>query len=87
MMGHNAIFLGDCQINQLIVSVRFDGIYTFLELGIKTSAETITFLDIRVSMITRVLRKVVEHLSVLKYSAGTLSKSQKLIELSFNQSF
>jgi hypothetical protein len=51
----------------------------FLELGIKTSAKTITFLGICVSMTTRILRKVVEWLSVLKYSAGTLSKRQKLI--------
>jgi hypothetical protein len=47
----------------------------FLDLGIKNSTETITFVDIRVSMITHVLRKVVKHLSILEYSAGTLSKS------------
>jgi hypothetical protein len=44
----------------------------FLEIGIKTSVETITFLSIRVSMITSVLKKVVECLSVLKYSVGTI---------------
>jgi hypothetical protein len=47
----------------------------------------IMFLGIQVSMITRVLRKFVECLSVLKYSAGTLSKSQKLIQLPFHETF
>jgi hypothetical protein len=45
------------------------------------------FLGIRVSMITRVPRKVVECLSILKYSAGTLSKSQKLIRHPFHETF
>jgi hypothetical protein len=38
-------------------------------------------------MITRVLSKVLERLSLLKYSAGTLCKSQKLIQLPFHETF
>jgi hypothetical protein len=59
----------------------------FLEHGIMSSVEMITFLGIQVSMITRVLGKVVERLSVLKYSAVTLSKSEKLIQLPFHKTF
>jgi hypothetical protein len=49
--------------------------------------ESISFLGIRVCMITRVLAQVIESLCVLKYSAASLSKCQKFIELSLNESF
>jgi hypothetical protein len=38
-------------------------------------------------MIARVLAQVIESLCILKYSATSLSKCQKFIELSLNESF
>jgi hypothetical protein len=49
--------------------------------------ESISFLGVRVSMIARVLAQVIESLCVLKYSAASLSKCQKFIKLSLNESF
>jgi hypothetical protein len=49
--------------------------------------ESISFLGIRVSMIARVLAQVIESLCILKYSAVSLSKCQKFIKLSLNESF
>jgi hypothetical protein len=49
--------------------------------------ESISFLGVRVSMIARILAQVIESLCVLKYSAASLSKCQKFIELSLNESF
>jgi hypothetical protein len=49
--------------------------------------KSISFLGIRISMTARILARVIESLCVLKYSAASLSKCQKFIELSLNESF
>jgi hypothetical protein len=49
--------------------------------------EPISFLGVRVSMIACVLAQVIESLCVLKYSAISLGKRQKFIELPLNESF
>jgi hypothetical protein len=75
MVCQDTVFLSDCQIDQLIISVYLDGVQAVLELGIKASAEAIIFFSIGVSVIARVLTKVIESLGILEYGAGTLSKS------------
>jgi hypothetical protein len=86
-MSHDAIFLGDSQVQQLIISIRLDEVQAILELGIKTSAKAITLLSISVSMIIRVLTQVVESLSILENGASSLGKSQKLIQLHLHKPF
>jgi hypothetical protein len=86
-VSHDAIFLSDGQVNQLIISVYLDRVQAVLELGTKASAEAITLLSIGVSVIARVLTKVIESLGILEYSAGTLSKSQKFIQLPLHKPF
>jgi hypothetical protein len=49
--------------------------------------EAITLLSITVSMIARVLIKVIESLGILEYGAGTVSKSQKFIQLPLHKPF
>jgi hypothetical protein len=49
--------------------------------------ESISFLGVRISMIARIMAQVIESLCVLKYNAASLSKCQKFIELSLNESF
>jgi hypothetical protein len=44
-------------------------------------------LSIEVSVIGRVLTKVIESLGILEYGAGTLSKSQKFIQLPLHKPF
>ena len=54
-MCFNAVVLGNGHINQLIKTIGADYVETLLELGVKTTAETILFLGIGVYMMTRVL--------------------------------
>jgi hypothetical protein len=48
-MGHNAIFLKDGQVNQLIVGLYTDLVQLLLELGVDTVKEVISLLSICVS--------------------------------------
>ena len=75
----DAIVLSDGHIHQLIKTVGADKIETLLELGVKTTAETILFLGIAVCMMTGVLAQVIENLCVLKHSVGSLRKRQEFI--------
>ena len=75
----NAIVLSDGHIYQLIKTVGANKVKTLLELGIKTTAETILLLGITVCMMTGVLAQVIEDLCILKHSAGSLSKPQEFI--------
>jgi fumarate reductase subunit D len=63
-VSHDAIFVSDGQVNQLIISVYLDRVQAVLELGTKASAEAITLLSIGVSVIARVLIKVIEILGI-----------------------
>jgi hypothetical protein len=51
----NAIVLSDGHIYQLIKTIGVDKVETLLELGVKTTAETILLLGIAIGMIARVL--------------------------------
>ena len=73
------IILSDGHIHQLIKTVGADKIETLLELGVKTTAETILLLGIAVCMMTDILAQVIEDMCVLKHSAGSLCKCQKFI--------
>ena len=75
----NAIVLTDGHIHQLIKTVGANKIEMLLELGVKTTAETILFLGIAVCMMTGVLAQVIENLCVLKHSVGSLRKRQEFI--------
>jgi len=79
MMRCDAIVLSDGHIHQLIKTVGADKIETLLELGVKTTTETILLLGIAVCMIACILAQVIEDLCVLKHSAGSLRKRQKFI--------
>jgi hypothetical protein len=74
-VSHDAIFLSDGQVNQLIISVYLDRVQAVLELGTKASTEA------------RLLTKVIESLDILEYGAGTLSKSKKFIQLPLHKPF
>jgi len=84
-MSHNAILLGNCQINQLIVCIDFNGVQTFFEFSIESSAEAVTLLNICVSVIARVLTKTIESLGILDNRTSPLSKSQELIQFPFHK--
>ena len=58
-----------------------------LELGAQASAEMITLLSISVNMIARIMTQIIESLDIFDNSAGSLSKSQKFIQLSFHKPF
>ena len=73
----NAFVLSDGHIHQLIKTVGADKVETLLELGVKTTAETIPLLGIAVCMMTGVLAQVIENLCVLKHSVGSLRKRQE----------
>ena len=75
----NAVILSDGHIYQLIKTIGAYKVETLLELGIKTTAETILFLGIAVCMMTGVLAQVIENLCVLKHSVGSLRKRQEFI--------
>ena len=55
MMRCNAIVLSDSHIYQLIKTIGADKVETLLELGFKTTVETILLLGIAIGMIARVL--------------------------------
>jgi hypothetical protein len=75
----NAIILSNGLIHQLIKIVGADKVEMLLELGVKTTPEMILLLGITICMITGVLAQVIEDLSVLKHSAGSLCKCQEFI--------
>ena len=78
-MRYNTIVLSDGHIHQLIKTVGADKIETLLELGVKTTAETILLLGITVCMMTSILAQVIEDLCILKHSTVSLSKRQEFI--------
>jgi hypothetical protein len=86
-VSHDAIFLSDGQVNQIIISVYLDGVQAVLELGTKASAEAIMLLSIGVSVIACILTKVIESLGILEYSTDTLSESQEFIQFLFHEPF
>ena len=59
----------------------------FLELGVETSAETITVLSICVRVIPRILTQIIESLCILNNSLVALSECQKFIQFSLHKSF
>jgi hypothetical protein len=78
--------LGNGHIDQFIEVISPYQIQLLLKLGIQASTEAISFADVSVCMITRVLAQVMENLCILHDSAGSLSQIQKFIELSLNVS-
>ena len=56
----NAIILSDGHIHQIIKTVGANKVKTLLELGVKTTTETILLLGITVCMMTSVLAQVIE---------------------------
>ena len=75
----NAVVLSDGHIYQLIKTIGTNKVETLLELGVETTTKTILFLGIGVYMMTSVLAQVIEDLSILKHSAGSLCKRQEFI--------
>ena len=64
-MGSNTVLLSNGQVDQLIVSIGLNQVQTFLELGIKATTKTVTFLGISISMMARILAQVIESLCIL----------------------
>ena len=64
-MGSNTVFLSNGQVDQLIVGVGLNKVQAFLELGSEATTKTITFLGIRISMMARILAKMIEGLCIL----------------------
>jgi hypothetical protein len=58
-VSHDAIFLSDGQVNQLIISVHLDRVQAILEFG-TNALEAIKLLSIGVSVIAHILKKVIE---------------------------
>ena len=79
MMRCNAIVLSDSHIYQLIKTIGADKVETLLELGFKTTVETILLLGIAIGMIAHVLAQVIEDLGILQHRMGSLCKRQELI--------
>ena len=79
MMRCNAIFLSNGLIHQLIKIVGANKVKTLLELGVKTTTETILLLGITVRMMIGVLAQVIEDLCILKHSAGSMCERQEFI--------
>jgi hypothetical protein len=73
-VSHNAIFLGDGQIDQLIVRVHPDKIQALLEFGVKASTKAVTLLGVGVHMVSSVQAQAVEGLGVLDDRAGALGE-------------
>jgi hypothetical protein len=71
-VNYNTVLLGDGQVDQLIEAISPDSVETLPQHGIKTPAEAVSLLLIRISMITCVLAQVIESLSILQYRAGSL---------------
>jgi hypothetical protein len=80
-VSYNAILLGDGQVDQLIEAISPDSVESFPQLSVKTPAEAVSLLLIRISMVPCILAQVVEGLRILQYRAGSLIKRQKLIQL------
>jgi hypothetical protein len=80
-MSYNTVFLGDGQVDQLIEAISPDSVETFPQLGIETPVEAVSLLLVGISMITCVLARVVEGLSILQYRVGSLIECQKPIQL------
>jgi hypothetical protein len=85
-VSYNTVLLGDGQVDQLIEAISPNSVETFPQLGVETSAEAVSLLLIRISMVTCILAQVVEGLSILQYRAGSLIKCQKLIQLAIENS-
>jgi hypothetical protein len=64
-MGSNTVLLSNGQVDQLIISIGLNQVQTFLELGIKATTKTVTFLGISISMMARILAQVIENLCIL----------------------
>jgi hypothetical protein len=54
-VSYDAILLGDGQVDQLIEAISPDSVESFPQLGVKTPAEAVSFLLIRISMVTCIL--------------------------------
>jgi hypothetical protein len=54
-VSYNTILVGDGQVDQLIEAISLNSVKTFLQLGVETPAEAISFLLIRISMVTCIL--------------------------------
>jgi hypothetical protein len=54
-VSYNTILLGDGQVDQLIEAIGPDSVESFPQLGVKTPAEAVSLLLIRISMVTRIL--------------------------------
>jgi hypothetical protein len=54
-VSYNAILLGDSQVDQLIEAICPDSVGSFPQLGVKTPAEAVSLLLIRISMVTYIL--------------------------------
>ena len=85
-VSNNTILLGDGHIDQLIEAISPDSVETLTQLGVETSAETVSLLLIRICMITCILAQVVEGLSILQCRAGSRIECQKLILLAIKNS-
>ena len=65
MMCSDIVLLSNGHINQLIISIGLNQVQTFLELGIKATTKTVTFLGISICMMARILAQVIEDLCIL----------------------
>jgi hypothetical protein len=80
-VSYNTVLLGDGQVDQLIEAISPDSVEMLTQLGIKTPAEAVSLLLIRISMISCVLAQVVECLSILQYHAGSLTECRNSFNL------
>jgi hypothetical protein len=85
-VSYYTILLGDGLVDQFIEAISPDSVETLTQLGVETPAEAISFLLIRISMITCVLAQVVEGLSILQYRAGSLIECEEFIQLAIKNS-
>jgi hypothetical protein len=85
-VSYNTILLGDGQVVQLIEAISPNSVETFSQFGVETPAEEVSFLLVRISMISCILAQVIEGLSVLQYHAGSLIECQKFIKLAIKNS-
>jgi hypothetical protein len=76
-----------CHINKLTESICLNKVQAFLELGIEATTETILFLGIIISMITRILAQMIESLCILQHHTGALGECQEFIQLLLHLSF
>jgi hypothetical protein len=54
-VSYNTVFLLYGQVDQLVEAIGPNSVETLTQLGVETSAEAVSLLFIRVSMITRIL--------------------------------